>query len=139
MGRVKTCLLRVDFHPLLQANTLRHRNSGGYVKKVVVDFILCRYAQGYRHFIIYIDKPSDLWIAEMVYFVSLSNLYLDLSYSIGLWIDTECAYPWMDRTELFSKEVMKHAKRVFWRSKKWYDNYYRLERLYVEPISKMYD
>ncbi len=107
------------------------------MKRAVVDFILGLYARGYRHFVIYIKKPTDLWIAEIVYFASLSNAYLDLSYSIGLWIDMECAYPWMDRIEIFSTEVMKHDKRVFWRSKRWYDNYYRLERLYVEPISKM--
>ncbi|MEN6563553.1 MAG: hypothetical protein ABFD11_08410 [Christensenella sp.] len=136
MVRAKTCLLRIDFHPLLQADSLRYRNSDGYVKKTVLDFILGLYARGYRHFVIYINKPSDLWIAEMVYFLSLSNTDLGLCYSIGLWLDTECNYVWMDRSEIFIKEVIEHAKRVFWRSKKWYDNYYRLERLYIELIWK---
>ena len=134
MARAKTCLLRIDFHPLLQADSLRYRNSNGYVKKTVLDFILGLYVRGYRHFIIYINKPSDLWIAEMVYFLSFSNTDIELSYSIGLWLDTECNYVWMDRSEIFTKEVMEHAKRVFWRSIKWYDNYYKLERLYVEPV-----
>lgn len=133
MGRVTTCLLRIDFHPLLQADTLRYRSSGGYVKKTVLNFMKSLYAQGYRHFVIYINKPSDLWIAEMVYFLSLSNTDPGLSYSIGLWLDTECNYVWMDRSEIFNKEVIEHAKRVFWRSKRWYDNYYKLERLYIEP------
>ena len=137
MGRVKTCLLRVDFHPLLQADSLRYRSNCGYVKRTVVDFILSLYARGYRHFVIYINKPSDLWIAEIVYFMSLSLQKQDMTYSIGLWIDREFAYPWMNQTDIFSTEVMKHAKRVIWRSKKWYDNYYRLERLYVEPIWKI--
>ncbi len=137
MGRVKTCLLRVDFHPLLQADSLRYRNNAGYVKQTVLDFVSDLYARGYRHFVIYINKPADLWVAEMVYFFKVSDINLELSYSIGLWVDMECAYPWMDQTEIFTTEVMKHAKRVFWRSKKWYDNYYRLERLYVEPIWKM--
>lgn len=136
MARAKTCLLRIDFHPLLQADSLRYRNSNGYVKKTVLDFILGLYVRGYRHFIIYINKPSDLWIAEMVYFLSFSNTDIELSYSIGLWLDTECNYVWMDRSEIFTKEVMEHAKRVFWRSIKWYDNYYKLERLYIEPARK---
>ena len=137
MGRTKTCLLRIDFHPLLQADSLRYRNSNGYVKKTVLDFLLGLYARGYRHFVIYISKPSDLWIAEMVYFLSLSSENSELNYSIGLWIDIECSYPWMDQTGIFSEEVMKHAIRVFWRSNKWYDSYYRLERLYIEPIGKV--
>lgn len=136
MVRAKTCLLRIDFHPLLQADSLRYRNSNGYVKKAVLDFILGLYARGYRHFVIYISKPSDLWIAEMVYFLSLSNTDPGLSYSIGLWLDIECNYAWMDQSEIINTEVMEHAKRVFWRSKRWYDNYYRLERLYVELIWK---
>lgn len=61
MGRVKTCLLRIDFHPLLQADTLHYRSSGGYVKKTVLNFIKSLYAQGYRHFVIYINKPSDVF------------------------------------------------------------------------------
>ena len=137
MAKIKTCLLRVDFHPLLQADSLRYRNSNGYVKQTVLGFVLGLYDRGYHHFVIYINKPADLWIAEMVYFLTLSNDNIALSYSIGLWIDPEHAYPWMDQTEIFTSEVMKHAKRVFWRSKKWYDNYYSLERLYVEPIWKM--
>lgn len=136
MVKAKTCLLRIDFHPLLQADSLRYRNSNGYVKKTVLDFVLGLYVRGYRHFVIYINKPSDLWIAEMVYFLSLSNTDFGLSYSIGLWLDTECSYAWMEHSEIFTKEVMEHAKHVFWRSIKWYDNYYKLERLYIEPARK---
>ncbi len=133
--RYKTCLLRVDFHPLLQADSLRYRSSNGYVKRSVMRFILNLCERGYRHFVIYVTEPSDLWVAEIVYFISISKSEFDVTYSIGLWLDNENAYSWMNQTELFYDEILQHAKRVFWRSKKWYDNYYRLERLYVEACN----
>lgn len=95
-GTSKDVLLRIDFHPLLQADSLRYRNNFGHVKRTVLNFILSLYVREYRHFDIYINKLSDLWVAEMVYFLSLSNINLDLSYSIGLWVDIEYAYSWMD-------------------------------------------
>lgn len=132
MARFKTCLLRIDFHPLLQANSLRYRSNNGYVKRTVIRFILDLCRRGYRHFVIYVTEPSDLWVAEIVYFISISASEFDITYSIGLWLDDENAYSWMNQPEVFLDEILKHARHVFWRSKKWYDNYYKLERLYVE-------
>lgn len=126
-----SCQLRIEFHPLLQKNVLRHRSSFGHVKKKVIRAIIDLYDEGYRHFVINIIQPTDLWVAEIIYFMTLSHRGSGICYSLGLWLDDEDAYVWLDKTSMFCDEVFRNAKRVFWRSQKWYDNYYEMKWIYI--------
>ena len=126
-----SCQLRIEFHPALQGNVMQHRSSYGYVKKKVMQTILDLYSKGYRHFIINIVQPTDLWIAEIVYFLAFSYHDSGICYSIGLWLDEEDAYAWLDKTSMFRAEVFQNAKKVFWRSEKWYDNNTKLQCIYI--------
>lgn len=127
-----SCQLRIEFNPALIRNVMQHRSSYGYVKKAVMRIILGLYHEGYRHFIINIVEPTDLWIAEIIYFLTYSYQGSDISYSLGLWLDDEDAYPWLDETLMFREEVFRTAKKVFWRSQKWYDNNYKLKWVYID-------
>lgn len=127
----KACIVQIDLHPFLQRDILQHRSRYGHVKRKIIHFIMKLYRNGYRHFVIHIVDPSDLWVAEIIYFLTIAFADSDLIYSIGLWLDEEDHYPWLDDSIYFSTEVFTNAKRVFWRSERWYDNYYKVERTYI--------
>jgi hypothetical protein len=131
MQHKKTCNLRIEFHPSHQKNIAQLRSSNGRIKRRTMHFILELYNEGYRHFVIYLLKPSDLWVAEIIYFLSISYRESELCYSIGLWLDDEDSYQWLNTTEMFRREVFQNARHVFLRSEKWYDNYCQLKYLYV--------
>lgn len=127
----KACVVWVDFHPMLKDNVLQFRSSNGTVKKQVMRFLFRLYSEGYRHFIVYIEKHSDLWIAEIIYFFKLSCKDGEIVYSIGIWEEDESTYPWLQNTDIFYQEIFDNALRVFWRKENWYDNNYRFERTYI--------
>jgi len=132
MRREKTCNLRIDFHPSMQHNIQQLRASNGTVKQCVMRFIMNLYYGGYRHFVIYLHEPSDLWIAEILYFLTISYKESRICYSIGILLDSEDPYLWLDDTFMFRDEIFRNAKKIFWRSVKWYDNDNELKYLYVK-------
>lgn len=129
--RHKACVVWVDFHPQLRNNIRQFRSSNNYVKKQITQFIFDLLDDGYRHFIIFIECPSDLWVAEIIYFLKLSSRNAGIIYSIGLWSYDEDPSLWLLDSPFFYREILENANKVFWRKKKWYDNNYRLKRIYI--------
>lgn len=129
--RHKACVVWADFHPELQNNILQFRSSNGYVKKQIMRFIFGLLDEGYRHFIIFVERPSDLWIAEIIYFLKISYRNVGIIYSIGLWAYEEDSSLWLNDSPFFYQEILEKAYKVFWRKKKWYDNNYRFKRIYI--------
>lgn len=65
--RQRACRIQVDFDQPIQSNIHQYRSNKSHAKTMVLDFIAVLIDEGYRHFIIYIDLPTDLWIAEILY------------------------------------------------------------------------
>ena len=130
MRRLKACRLRVDFCWQVQMNLQQYRSNHTSVKLKVIGFIEKLISDGYRHFIIYIEKPTDLWVAELLLFLIPAYKHLDIVYSIGLWIDEDgMEYAWLEEACLVDQEIMRRARRIIWRRDEWYDVNYGLKRL----------
>ena len=118
-------------------NLQQHRSNPTSVKLKVIDFIENLIADGYRHFIIYIEKPTDLWVAELLLFLIPTYRPLDIVYSIGLWIDEDgMEYAWLEEIYLIDQEIMKCARRIIWRRDEWYDVNYGVKRLDFNSMHK---
>ena len=136
--RRKACMIYVDFHPRIAGVISRYcsRNSEG--KHEIERFFRSLSARGYRHFVLHIEKPSDVWVAELLHDFQAA-CGLDLVYSIGIWQYEEDPCDWMEELPFDWNAIARDAYRVFWRSKDWYDPIYRVERLYVSVGEKWYD
>jgi len=64
--RRKACLICVDFHPCIAGAISRYCMCCSEGKREIERFIGSLVARGYTHFVLYIEKPSDVWIAELV-------------------------------------------------------------------------
>lgn len=136
--RRKACMIRVDFHPCI-ANTISRycmRCSEG--KLEIIQFLQKLVENGYRHFILLVEQPSDVWIAELICYFQKSCA-LDLIYSIGIWQYEEDSCEWIEDLPFDWKTIAKNAYHVFPRRKDWYDPHYHMERLYVSVGEKWYD
>lgn len=131
--RRKACLVWVDFHPQLSGDLLHYCMREGDGKRLILLFLNRLVKRGYRHFILYIERPSDIWIAEMIYYFSLSCQEVDLKYSIGIWQYENNPCNWIEQLPFDWESIVNNAYRVFLRSDCWYDKYYRMEQLYI-PI-----
>ncbi|HAX39889.1 MAG TPA: hypothetical protein DCY10_03260, partial [Clostridiales bacterium] len=80
----KACIVRVDFHPRIACAISGYcmRCSDG--KQEILRFFEALVARGYRHFVLYIEQPSDVWVAELVLRFQEASI-AELVYSIGIW------------------------------------------------------
>ena len=131
--RQRACILRVDFHPLLIKTLPHYCRQEGEGKQQILRFINHLVKRGYRHFILSIEQPSDVWIAEVVAYYALSNRDGGIRYTIGLWRYDERPCDWIESLPFDWDFIVKNAYRVFLRSDNWYDKSYRMERIYI-PI-----
>ena len=137
MRRQKACRLRIDFCWQVQMNLQQYRSNHTFAKLKVIDFIENLVAAGYRHFIIYIEKPTDLWVAELLLFLIPTYKPLDIVYSIGLWVDEDgMEYAWLEEICLVDQEIMKCARRIIRRRDESYDVNYRVKRLDFNSMHK---
>ena len=126
-------MLRVDLHPLLAKTLPRYCRQEGEGKQQILRFINCLVERGYRHFILYIERPSDVWIAEVIAYYALSKRDSGIRYTIGVWRYDERPCDWIESLPFDWDFIVKNAYRVFLRSDYWYDKSYRMERIYI-PI-----
>jgi len=136
--RRKACLICVDFHPCIAGAISRYCTRCSEGKREIERFLQSLVERGYRHVVLYIEKPSDVWIAELLCDYQM-NREPDLIYSIGVWQYEEDPCDWLEELPFDWNTIVKHAYRVFPRSKDWYDTRYRVERLYVSAGEKWYD
>lgn len=138
MVRRKACMIRVDFHPRIANAISRCSRQLCDEKREIQRFLASLIARGYRHFILYIEQPSDVWIAEILCNFQMTSNF-DLIYSIGIWQYDEDPCEWIEALPFDWATILRSAHRVFLRSKDWYDTRYRAERLYVSGGEKWYD
>jgi len=131
-------MIRVDFHPRIASAITRYCKRRSEGKQEILEFLYSLTARGYRHFILYIEQPSDVWIAQMLCSFQMSSNF-DLIYSIGIWRYDEDPCEWIEDLPFDRGMITKNASCVFLRSKDWYDARYRVERLYVSVGEKWYD
>ena len=136
--RRKSCLICIDFHPCIAGAISRYCMCCSEGKREIERFLGSLVARGYTHFVLYIEKPSDVWIAELVRDMKIASRE-DLIYSIGVWQYEEDPCNWMEELPFDWDAITKSAFQVFSRSKDWYDTRYRVERLYVSIGEKWYD
>jgi hypothetical protein len=130
--RQKACRIQVEFDEHIHENIRQHRSNKSYAKTIVLNFIDTLIGEGYRHFIIYINWPTDLWIAELLFFMIPSYKPLNIAYTLGLWIDEDgMHYAWMENSACFAWEVLQAAKKIIWRQEEWYDLEYTLKYLKI--------
>ena len=99
---------------------------------MVINFICALIDEGYRHFVIFIEDPTDLWIAELLYFLIPSYKPLDITYALGLWTDeASMNYDWLENSACLVKEVLQAAKKIIWRQEGWYEPEYALNSLTI--------
>jgi RNA polymerase sigma factor (sigma-70 family) len=134
----KACVIRVDFHPSIACaiSSYSVRCSDG--KQEILRFLESLVVRGYRHFILYIEQPSDVWVADL--FLCFQKASEEaLVYSIGTWRYDQDPCEWIEELPFDWESITRNAHHMFWRSKDWYDNGYRAERLYVSVGEKWYD
>ena len=130
--RSRTCRIQVEFDRYIHKDIRQYRANRSYAKAVVINFFDVLIDEGYRQFVIYIDYPTDLWIAELLYFLIPSYKPLDITYTLGLWTDeAEMNYDWMENAVCFAKEVLQAAKKIVWRQEGWYEPEYTLKSLTI--------
>lgn len=134
----RACMIRVDFHPRI-ANSISGycmRCSAG--KQEILRFLESLVARGYRHFILHIEQPSDVWVADLLSRFQKTSKEV-LVYSIGIWQYDQDPCEWIEELPFDWEAITSNAHRLFWRNKDWYDNGYRVERLYISVGEKWYD
>ena len=132
------CLILVDFHPRIFSNPygFLQRDSAG--KQIVLCFIEALLAHGYRHFIVDIEKPSDIWVLQLLRgYQQAKNVIF--RYSVGIRAYEEANCDWIEETICDWDDLILHAHRVFYCKHGWYEGRYRTERLYVSASEKWYD
>ncbi len=136
--RRRACMIYVDFHPRIAGAISRYCSHCSEGKHAIERFFCSLTQHGYRHLILMIEQPSDVWIAELLCYFQMTCPY-DLIYSIGVWQYEEDPCNWMEELPFDWGTIVKHAHRVFRRRKDWYDARYHVERLYVSVGEKWYD
>jgi hypothetical protein len=122
----------VEFDRNISTNIRQYRANRSYVKTMVLNFYGVLIDDGYRHFVIYIEYPTDLWVAELLYFLIPSYKPLNITYTLGLWTDEAgMNYDWMENSACFAKEVLQAAKKIVWRQEGWYEPEYTLKYLKI--------
>ena len=58
----RACLVLVDVHPLLRNDLDALYKRDVTAKQVVLRFFKALLESGYRHFIVDLEQPSDLWV-----------------------------------------------------------------------------
>lgn len=131
-------MILVDFHPQIANRITQYCAHCGNGKREIQRFIASLVSRGYRHFIVHIEQPSDVWIADMLCYYRMNGIE-DMVYSIGIWQYETDPCEWIEQLPFDWKTITKNAHRVFWRNQNWYDSHYRAERLYVSIGEKWYD
>ena len=130
--RSMTCRVKVVFDQYIHKDIRQYRANRSYAKAMVINFLDVLIDEGYRHFVIYIDDQTDLWIAELLYFLIPSYKPLDITYTLGLWTDeAELNYDWMEKSVCFVREVLQATKKIVWRQEGWYEPEYTLKYLAI--------
>lgn len=128
--RRKACRIQVDFDSQVQCNLNYFRTSKNSIKAEVLAFLDRLIYDGYRHFIIYIETPTDFWVAELLYFLMPYWKDIGVVYSLGFWNDDAgLDYAWLDQSRFFHYEVINSAYRIIWRQGDWLDMQFTLKRL----------
>lgn len=132
------CMILVDFHPQISSNArdLLRRDTAG--KQAVLRFFNALLAEGYRHFIVDIDKPSDIWVLQLLrgYQQAKDGIF---AYSVGIRAYEEANCDWIEEADCDWGDLISQAQRVFCRRHAWYEGRYRTERLYISASEKWYD
>lgn len=128
----RTCRIQVEFDRYIHKNIRQYRSSKSYAKTLVINFFGVLIDEGYRHFVLYIDYPGDLWVAEILYFLIPSYKPLNITYSLGLWTEENCThYTWMEYSGCLVREVLQTSKKIIWRQDGWYEPEYDLKILRI--------
>lgn len=134
----KACIVRVDFHPRIACAISGYCMRCSEGKREILCFLKSLVARGYRHFVLYIEQPSDVWVAELVLRFQEASI-AELVYSIGIWQYEQDPCDWIEELPFDWEAITSNAHRLFWRNMNWYDSAYRVERLYVSVGEKWYD
>lgn len=134
----RACEVRIEFHPLIGNDISRLCKRDSAEKRKILRFFQSLIAHGYRHLILYIEQPADLWVAQLLsaYHAKAETPF---RYSIGVWQYEVNPCEWMEFSPCDWDTVLKNAHRVFWRKQEWYEGRYCAERCYVSPGEKWYD
>lgn len=110
----RTCIIWVMLEYEDYLNLWKHRRNESVLKKRILDFIRQLQQKGIRHFIIFINDAVDFWLAELLYFMQISNNEAVLTYSLYLASkEAEHIDGWMT-DEYYFDEVISHAKNIHW-------------------------
>ena len=101
------CMVRVILKSNEADNLCHHKRNLTKTKRYVLCFLQELYQFGYRHFVIYINDPTDFWLAEMLYFMHYCKKYADVVYSLYFLTedaDSSDFFKWLD-DEYFLNDV----------------------------------
>ena len=131
-------MVLIDVHPLLRNDLDALYKRDVAAKQVVLRFFRSLLDRGYRHFIVDLEQPSDLWVLHLLsgYQISTRNAF---SYSVGIRQYEEDACDWIETSPCDWNGILRRAKRVLTRRREWYEGRYCVERLYVSTGEKWYD
>ncbi|MBA4348008.1 MAG: hypothetical protein C0413_04060 [Clostridiales bacterium] len=132
------CRIQIDFHPVIANDIVHWSRHDSAQKQQVLRFFRSLVLCGYRHLILSIEQPSDVWVAQVLCSFQLAQNYV-FHYSIGVWRYDENASNWIETLPYDWDAIAKNAYRVFLRSNEWYDERCYTERLYVSANEKWYD
>jgi len=132
------CKIFVDFHPSIANDIVRLSRQDFPQKQRILRFFESLAARGYRHLILPIEQPSDVWVAQLLCsFQAVTGA--SFRYSLGVWQYAEDCCDWIEDLPFDWETITRNAHRVFLRSKDWYDERCYTERLYVSDCEKWYD
>lgn len=136
--RRSVCKLQIDFHPSIANDIVRWSRRNSAQKQRVMQFVQRLVLCGYRHFILPIEQPSDVWVAQLLCAYRIATKQT-VRYSLGIWRYGEDDCNWIETLPFDWDAITRNAQRVFLRSKDWYDARCKTERLYVSACEKWYD
>jgi RNA polymerase sigma-70 factor (ECF subfamily) len=132
------CRIQIDFHPSIANDIVHWSRRDSAQKQQVLRFIQTLVFCGYRHLILAIEQPSDVWVAQMLCScqAALNDVF---SYTIGVWRYDEADSNWIEALPFDWDAITKRANCVKIRSQNWYEERCYTERLYVSDSEKWYD
>ena len=123
--QAKSCRIRIELAKMDQQNLKQHRFSNCALKRRFIGIIYELLRKGYKHLVIDINCPTDYWLAELIYSISIVEKSMGVRYSIGLQSEENTSiYDWMF-DEPLCERILLSAYQVYYRKKEWYVRKYR--------------
>jgi RNA polymerase sigma-70 factor (ECF subfamily) len=128
----------VEFHPQIVNDFPNFCRRDSAQKQYILRYFQSLSARGFRHVLLNIEQPCDLWVAQLL--LSAKTTCGDaFHYTIGLWQYEANPCDWIETTPCDWESILKNAHRVIYRKFDWHEGRYCAQRLYVSLDEKWYD